>query len=130
MIDFFLFGYGMRKWKCWRGISFFFVMFRFNFFFIFRDRFIIFFIRFKSGFFNNFITAKSDDWFDLIYVLVFGIICICIVLFFWILLWLRWKFIFFLKTESRCEFCKSIFKICYVLSKLSVDCFLFFNECM
>jgi hypothetical protein len=35
-----------------------------------------------------------------------------------------------LKTESRCEFCKSIFKICYALSKLSVDCLLLFNDCI
>jgi len=35
---------------------------------------------------------------------------------------------FLLKTESRCEFYKSIFKICYALSKLSVDCLLLFNE--
>jgi hypothetical protein len=37
------------------------------------------------------------------------------------LLCLRWKLTFLLKTESRCEFCKSIFKICHALSKLSVD---------
>jgi len=37
---------------------------------------------------------------------------------------------FLLKTESRCEFYKSIFKICYALSKLSVDCLLLFNECI
>jgi hypothetical protein len=35
-----------------------------------------------------------------------------------------------LKNESRCEFCKSIFKIYHGLSKLSVDCLFLFNECM
>jgi len=30
VIDFPLFGHGMRKWNCWRGISLFFAMFRFN----------------------------------------------------------------------------------------------------
>jgi hypothetical protein len=49
---------------------------------------------------------------------------------FGILLLLRWKLTFLLKTKSRCEFCKSIFKICHALSKLSVDCLLLFNECM
>jgi hypothetical protein len=66
----------------------------------------------------------------LIHVLAFETTCISIVLPFWILLWLRWKLTFLLKTESRCELCKSIFKIYHALSKLSVDCLLFFNECM
>jgi hypothetical protein len=120
----------MRKWKCLRGISLLFAMFRFNPFLTLRDWLIIFLIRFKSGFFNNITTAKSDDRFDLIYVLAFGSTCICIVLPFWILLWLRWKLTFLLKSESRCEFCKSIFKICHTLSKLSVDCLLLFKECI
>jgi len=54
----------------------------------------------------------------------------CIILPLGILLWLRWKLTFLLKTESLCEFCKSIFKIYHGLSKLSVDCLLLFNECM
>jgi len=80
--------------------------------------------------FHNLTTAKSDEWFDLIHVLTSGITCNCIVLPLGILLWLRWKLTFLLKTESRCEFCKSIFKICHALSQLSVDCLLLFNECM
>jgi hypothetical protein len=53
-----------------------------------------------------------------------------IVLPFGILLWLRWKLTFLLKTERWCEFYKSIFKICHGLSKLSVNCLLLFTECM
>jgi len=78
-------------------------MLRFNPFLILKDWLIIFVTRFKNWFFNN-LTQ--------------------------ILLWLRWKLTFLLKTESRCEFYKSIFKICYALSKLSVDCLLLFNECI
>jgi len=37
VIDFPLFGHDMRKWKCWRGISFFFAMFIFNPFITLRD---------------------------------------------------------------------------------------------
>jgi len=130
VIDFSLFGHDMRKWKCWWGISLFFAMFRFNLFLTLRDWLIIFLTRFKSEFFNNLTTAKSDDWFDLIYVLACRATCICIVLPPEILLWLRWKHTLLLKIESRCEFCKSIFKICHGLSKLSVYCLLLFNECM
>jgi len=82
------------------------------------------------GFFNNLTTTKSDDWFDLIQVLASKTTCICILLPLEILLWLRWKLTFLLQTESRCQFCKSIFKICHALSKLSIDCLLLFNECM
>ena len=82
------------------------------------------------GFFNNLTTTKSDDWFDLIQVLASKTTCICILLPLEILLWLRWKLTFLLQTESRCQFCKSIFKICHALSKLSVDCLLLFHECM
>jgi len=109
---------------------FFFTMFRFNPFLTLRDWLIIFLTRFKNGFVNNLTTAKSDDWFDLIHVLASKTTCICIVLPFWILLWLRWKLTFLLKTKSKYQFCKSIFKIYHALSKLSVDCFLLFNECM
>jgi len=105
-------------------------MFRFNPFLTLRDWLIIFLTRFKNEFFNNLITSKSDDWFDLIHVLASRTTCICIVLPLQILLWLRWKLTFLLKTESRCELCKSIFYICHVLSKLSIDCLLLFNECM
>jgi len=130
VIDSLLFGHGMRKWKCWWRINLFIAMFRLNPFLTLIDWLIIFLTRFKSGFFNNLTTVKSDDWFNLIHVLAFGITCICIVLPLWILLWLRWKLAFLLKTKSRCEFCKSIFKICHTLSKLSVDCLLLFYEYM
>jgi len=73
---------------------------------------------------------ESSDWFDLIHVLASRATRTWIVLPFWILLWLRWKLTFLLKTKSRCELCKSIFQICHALSKLSVDCLLLFNECM
>jgi hypothetical protein len=91
---------------------------------------IIFLTRIKSGFFNNLTTTKSSDWFDLIHALASRTTCIYIVLPPGILLWLRWKLTFLLKTKSRCELCKSIFKICHGLSILSVDCLLLFNECM
>ena len=61
VIDFPLFGHGMRKWKCWRGISLFIAIFRFNPFLTLKDLLIIFLVRFKSGFFNNLTTVKSDD---------------------------------------------------------------------
>jgi len=130
MIDFPLFGHGMRKWKYWWGINLFFAMFRFNPFLTLKDWLIIFLTRFKNWFFNNLTTMESNDWLDLIYVLASRAACTWIVLPFGILLWLRWELTFLLKTESRCEFCKSIFKICHALSKLSVDCLLLFNECM
>ena len=63
VIDFSLFGHGMRKSKCWRGINLFF-----------------------ARFFNNLTTGKSDNWFDLIHMLASGTTCICIVLFLGILL--------------------------------------------
>jgi hypothetical protein len=37
MIDFSLFGHGMRKWKYWWEISLFFAMFRFNPFLTLKD---------------------------------------------------------------------------------------------
>jgi len=130
MIEFPLFGHGMRKWKSWWRISLFFAMFRFNPFLTLRDWLTIFLTRFKNGFFNNLTTVESNEWLDLIYVLASGAACIWIILPFGILLWLRWELTFLMKTESWCEFCKSIFKICHGLSKLSVDCLLLFNECM
>jgi len=48
----------------------------------------------------------------------------------WSMCWLPELLTFLLKTESICEFCKSIFKIYHALSKLSVDCLFLFNECM
>jgi hypothetical protein len=37
VIDFPLFGYDMREWKCWWGIGLFFAMFRFNPFLTLKD---------------------------------------------------------------------------------------------
>jgi len=130
VIDFPLFGHGMRKWKYWWGINLFFAMFRFNPFLTLRDWLIIFLTRFKNGFFNNLTTVESNDLLDLIHVLASRTSCTWIVLPFGILLCLRWELTFLLKIESRCEFCKSIFKICHGLSKLSFDCILLFNECI
>jgi len=50
VIDFPLFGHGMRKWKCWRRISLIFTMFRFNLFLTLRDWLVIFLTRFKNRF--------------------------------------------------------------------------------
>jgi len=109
------------------GISLFFAMFRFNPFLTLRDWLIIFLTKFKYGFFNNLTTVESNDWLDLIHVLASGAACTWIVLSLGILLWLRWELTFLLKTESWCEFCKSIFKVYHGLSKLSVDCLLLFH---
>jgi hypothetical protein len=84
----------------------------------------------QNWFFNNLTTMESNDWLDLIHMLASRAAYTWIVLSFRILLWLRWKLTFLLKTESRYEFCKSIFKICYALSKLSIDYLLLFNECI
>ena len=130
VIDFFLFGHDIRKWKYWWGISLFFAILRFNPFLTLKDWLIIFLTRFKNEFFNNLTTVESNDLLNLIHVLASRAACTWIVLAFGILLWLRWELTFLLKTKSKCEFCNSIFKIYHGLSKLGVDCLLLFNECM
>jgi len=75
VIDFSLFGDGMRKWKYWWGISLFFAMLRFNPFLTLTDWLLIFLTRLKNGFFNNLTTMESNDWLDLIHVLASGVAC-------------------------------------------------------